>query len=311
MRQRNRSWIITGMAPLVLLAACSEQSAESDNAVSSQNQEAAEVMAPDTMAPDRAAPAPASQETATDAELPRQSSLPDLGQISVSLPKLAYIYDFSYRMPGQDIGKLQRHHADLCEQQGPASCRILGMNLSGERDEDINGTLQMAVATQHARAFGALLNDEAENAGASQQSANIASDDVSKTIVDTQAQLRARTELRDRLTEILRTKKGSVQELVEAERSVAEVNQEIDQAQSWLHEVQGRVAFSRVNVHYESGAAPASDFMAPIRSVSGSIGSILGWMVALLILTGTVFGPVALVTWLIMRHRRKSVAETA
>lgn len=114
------------------------------------------------------------------------------------------------------------------------------MDLSGEVDsKDRRGTLQLAVASSHARAVSALLDEEAEGMGAEQSSATIGSEEVSKTIVDTESRIRARADLRDRLTEVLRTRKGSVQELVEAERSVAAVNEEIDQARSWLAETKG------------------------------------------------------------------------
>lgn len=222
----------------------------------------------------------------------RESALPDLAGVPVSLPKLAYIYDYAFRMAGEDIGKLQRRHADLCEQQGPASCQIIGMNVSGETGDEVTGELQLSVATQHARAFGALLEKEAGDAGADQLSANIQTEEMSKAIVDTEARLDARIALRDRLQDVLKTRKGSVRELVEAERGVAEVNEEIDQARSWLTEMKGRVAYSRVNIRYETGAVVSNDFLAPIQSALGSLGSIFGFLIAAVILLGAIAVPV-------------------
>jgi hypothetical protein len=106
---------------------------------------------------------------------------------------------------------------------------------------------------------------------------------------------------------VLRTRKGSVNDLVEAERQVAAVNEEIDQARSWLAETKGRVAFSRMDIDYAPAAAPASDFTAPIASAFGSLGSILGTAIAALIvvlaialpLLGTALG----VRWLMRRLR--------
>ena len=227
-----------------------------------------------------------------------------------SIPQLAYEYAYSYRLGSAEINPLMRRHANLCEQQGPQSCRILGMDLKGsaERD-DIRGTLTLGVAASHARALGALLEDEALETGAEQLSANIASDELSKQIVDTEARIRARTQLRDRLMGTLETRKGSVAELVEAERSVAQVNEEIDQAQSWLKEMEGRIAYSRVTLSYESGMAPANDFMTPVKSAVGSVGSILGFVAAALILLLAVGGPLALLYWLVQRGRRRLSLE--
>ena len=148
-----------------------------------------------------------------------------------------------------------------------------------------------------ARAFGALLEDEALDAGAEQVSANIASEELSKSIVDTEARLAARTELRDRLLQVLKTRRGTVEELVEAERSVAQVNEEIDQARSWLKEMQGRVAYSKVTVNYETGTPVTGDFLAPVAGALGSLGTIFGYMLAILIIVGAVALPIGGMVW--------------
>lgn len=246
-----------------------------------------------------AAVVPATAGTARE----ENSPLADLAALEVSVPRLAYVYRFAFRTSGEDVAELQRRHVDLCERQGPANCRVLGMRTTGEHPNEITGELQLAVASRSARAFGTLLEDDAERTGVQQISSEIATEDLSKAMVDTEAQLRARTELRDRLMEVLRTRTGSVEELVAAERSVAQVNQEIDQARSWLAEMRDRVAFSRVDVRYESGARVANDFLSPIRSTVASLDSILGFAVAALIVFLAAIGPVAGLVWLGRRLR--------
>ncbi len=240
------------------------------------------------------------------------SPVPTLGEIPMTVPKLAYTYDFLWRMPSKEIGPLQRRHASLCEQQGAGICQILAMNKSGEEADEVSGVLQMAVASRQARAFGALLEDEAEDAGAEQVSAEIASDELSKQLVDTEARLRARTQLRDRLLDVLKTRKGTVEELVAAERSVSQVNEEIDQARSWIKEMEGRVAYSRVTVRYETGTPVSSDFLGPVQGALGSLGTIFGYLVALAILFGSIALPVGGVVWGVRRlTRRAQIAGTA
>ena len=268
---------LAGVASLALLAGCSESTDPS--ATSSETADAAMELAGE-----------AGMASADEASA--NAALPDLGALPVGAPKLAYVYEYAYRLAGEEIGPLQRRHADLCEQQGPASCRILGMTKAGDEGETVTGELKLAVATRHARAFGALLEDVAEDAGAEQLSADIASEELSRAIVDTEAQIAARTELRDRLMEVLRTRKGKVSELVEAERSVAQVNEEIDQARSWLKEMQGRVAYSTVTVRYETATPVGGDFLAPIEGALGSLGSVAGFVVAALMLLGAAALPV-------------------
>jgi hypothetical protein len=219
--------------------------------------------------------------------------LPDAGDMG-SLPKIAYVYDYGFRLAADAIAPLQQRHADLCEAKGPNVCRILSLEHSGPEGEYVHGTLQLAVATSQARKFGAELATAATEAEGEQISTTIEGEDLSKQIVDTEARLRARTVLRDRLLETLRTRKGSVSELVEAERHVAAVNEEIDRATSWLAEMRGRVAFSRMNVNYESGLPSSGSFMDPIRESFGNVGSILGAFIGVLILVLTVGVPILL-----------------
>lgn len=286
MRQILKSRVMNAglltIAASLALSACqqADESAAENVAVESTS----EAVADAEMAASDAGSVPAARSS--------ENALPELAGVPVSLPKLAYIYDYAFRMAGEDIGTLQRRHADLCEQQGPASCQIIGMNVSGETGDEVTGELQLSVATQHARAFGALLEKEAGDAGAEQLTANIQAEEMSKAIVDTEARLDARIALRDRLQDVLKTRKGSVRELVEAERGVAEVNEEIDQARSWLQEMKGRVAYSRVNIRYETGAVVTNDFLAPIQSALGSLGSIFGFLIAAFILLGAIAVPV-------------------
>ncbi len=283
----RRHVILTATATLALTA-CSN--AGSDRAAS----EAADITVNEAAEP---------AATARTAETGK--SLPALDKIPASVPQLAYVYDFRWRLPATDIGPLQRRHASLCEQQGPAICQIIGMTKTGETEDEVAGRLEMAVATRQARAFGALLEDEAEDAGAKQIAAEITSEELSKQLVDTEARLKSRAQLRDRLQEVLRTRKGTVEQLVEAERSVAAVNEEIDQARSWMREMEGRVAYSRVTVDYETGTPVTRDFLAPVTGALGSLGSIFGYLVALLILAGAVILPLGGVLWgsrILRRH---------
>lgn len=221
-----RNSFLLNCCALIALAGCSSENTPDSAA------EAVEAAAESAVSADAAV---SSESIAADPGIVARAELP------TGIPKLAYAYGLSYRLPSADIDKLMRSHANVCEQQGAGSCRIVGMDLSGDPEDDsARGTLQLAVAASHARAVSALLDEEAEGAGAEQVKATIGSEEVSKQIVDTEARIRAREALRDRLTEVLRTRKGSVSELVAAERSVAEVNEEIDQARSWLAETKGR-----------------------------------------------------------------------
>lgn len=198
------------------------------------------------------------------------------GNIPVSVPQIAYSYQYGYRLPALEIPKAQQAHVSLCEKRGPQICRVLNMENSGGEGDYATGMLHLEVAAKQARPFASELAEAADEYGGSQIAASISGEDLSKQIVDTEARLRSRELLSQRLTELLRTKSGSVKELVEAERAVTQVNEEIDQARSWLKEMRGRVAFSKIIVNYQSSAPGSGGFLQPIREAFAGISSIMG-----------------------------------
>jgi len=282
----RKSLLLLAPISLLALAACSMEEDAADNSGVVSQSVSTEPAAADAAvdAAEDAAAAAAPPEAIGGTDIPH-------ADIPVSLPKLAYAFDYGFRLAGDAIAPLQQQHADMCEAQGPYVCRIVSMTRTGEDEDEIQGQLQLAVASDKARGFGALLTASAEAADAEAFRANITGEDMSKSLVDTEARLRSRIALRDRLMEVLETRRGKVEELVEAERQVAAVNEEIDQAQSWLREQQGRVAFSTMTLTYES-ATPGGSFLKPIQSVLGSLGSIFGTLVAFVILVGSVVVPI-------------------
>ncbi|WFL77910.1 DUF4349 domain-containing protein [Altererythrobacter arenosus] len=244
-------------------------------------------------------PAPAmadSPRPVAESQAAPSSEIPSF-ETPVGEPQVAYRYALGFRLPATAIKPLQERHADLCEALGRSKCRIISMR-QAEQDGDYSyGNLQLAVIASEARRFSKELENASGKVDGELISSSIDGEDLSKAIVDTEARLRARTLLRDRLMEVLRTRKGTVPELVQAERGVAQVNEEIDQAQSWLREMRNRVAFSQMQITYESGTPTSGGFIDPIRDAWGSIGKILGTMIAFIILAATILVPLGLVVW--------------
>ena len=277
-----RKWLLIGSTGLALaLGACSENSETAEYATTDMATEAAADMTAD--------------EGAVSSDL---GTMPD---IPASVPKIAYVYDFGFAIAGDELASLQQTHADLCEQQGPYQCRILSMTQSGEPGDYRSGELALAVAAPKARSFGKALVDAASSKGGEQTNGAISGEDLSKAIVDTEARLQSRIILRDRLLEVLRTRNGPVRDLVEAERSVAQVNEEIDQARSWLAEMKGRVSFSRVNIAYESASPAAGSMFEPAAKAVGALRDTFSGLLAVVIYLLGVGVPLAL---LIIAMRR-------
>jgi hypothetical protein len=179
-------------------------------------------------------------------------------KLPVSLPKLTYSYVLSYLLPGDKIAAAQNAHRDMCEDMGPARCQLLALERGIGESQSNHAKLRLRVATADARRFQVLLDHEVSEAGGRAENAKIATDEVSKQIVDTEARIRQRELLVARLTELLRKRQGRVSDLLEAERNVTQAQEELDQARGWLGELRGRVAMSDFEIGYSAIAPSAS-----------------------------------------------------
>ena len=290
-----RSSLLLVSASALALAACSDNTAsETTEAITTAD----------------IAEEPAMEASTADSAAEASSST----DIPTAAPKIAYVYSYGFRVERDAIAPLQERHADMCANLGPLTCQVRSMSQSGADDDYGYGELELSVAADKARDFGRKLAGAVEAEGGEQVSSTIEGEDLSKQIVDTEARLRSREVLRDRLMEVLRTRKGSVQELVEAERGVAQVNEEIDQARSWLQEMRGRVAYSRITVTYQSQGAGPGGFVEPIRRAVSSIGPVAGNVIGGLILLLTIFAPLGLIgygLWRLFRWLRRREGSAA
>ncbi|MET0269572.1 MAG: DUF4349 domain-containing protein [Sphingomonas sp.] len=214
--------------------------------------------------------------------------------IAVSIPQIAYIYRYAFDVPGDSIAAVQDRHIALCDRLGPNGCRVIEMQRASGDAADASGSLKLTVRADLARAFGRALAEAAARAGGTQAESSIAAEDLSRQIVDTEARLRSRQALADRLMDLLRTRNGPVADLVAAERAVAEVQEEIDAARSWLAEARGRVATSTFELRYAGGGS-AGGFVAPLRGSIATMAGFLGQSMALLMQLAAVLLPWLLV----------------
>ena len=241
---------------------------------------------------------------------------PAADKVKVSLPQLAYSYSLGYLLPTDKLSAVQDAHRRLCEDMGPARCQLLAFERDDSQDKTGDAMTKLRVATNQANRFSDALGKAAADAGGRATGTKVSTDDVSKQIVDTKARIAQRELLVARLTEVLRTRSGKVSELVEAERSVAAAQEELDQARGWLTELQGRVAMSDFEIRY-SAIAPATNSGSVAGQLTeagqGSFASFLIGVRALLTLA------IYLLPWvllaipvvLLVRRKRSKPAETA
>jgi hypothetical protein len=193
--------------------------------------------------------------------------------VEVAIPRIAYVYKLGFRLPGDRIAAAQRGHVAACEKLGPARCQVLALERSGGEEEFGSASLKLRVQTGITRPFLDQLGRSVSQAGGRTVAESQQGEDVSKQMVDASARIAQRELLVSRLMEILRTRDGKVGDLVEAERSVAQAQEELDQAKGWLAELSGRVAMSTVEIGYDAVAPSvgADNFGGQIgNAVTGS-----------------------------------------
>jgi molybdopterin converting factor small subunit len=86
---------------------------------------------------------------------------------------------------------------------------------------------------------------------------DITTDDVSKDFVDLESRLKSKREVEARYMEILRKKAGTIEELLEAERQIGVVHEEIEATISRITYLRAQVSYSTINLEfYQTVAQP-------------------------------------------------------
>jgi len=301
-----REWIITGLI-FSALAGCSETSEFTMDAAPMEAAEASSQYSVELEAPEHAFGFAEAMQG--DASLANLISASNDGQDYAKSPlpaaktkptpkpsaqnsQIAYSYSYGFRIDSDEINELQEAHIALCDALGE-ECRILRTSQSRADSYDAYGNLRMQIAADKAGDLTQKLQAPAEELGGALVSSEKNGEDLSEQIIDTQARLKSRLVLREKLTAILRNQRGSVDELVKAESEVAKVNQEIDATRMRLKEYRNRIRFSDVNISYEPTFGETQiGFVRPVMSALRSIGSTLGMSLAAIIYAFTALLPV-------------------
>lgn len=265
--------------------------------------------------------APAAMDAASDARGGEGGAVspqpPGSDNPSAGTPMLAYIYGVSIELPARAVRTTMGKHEQACRAAGPAVCQVLGASVNASDDEqNIYGSIQLRAQPRWLETFRARLDAEARGAGGRVRETSVSSEDLTRQIVDTDARLRAQKVLRERLQQLLRTRPGKLEELLATERALAEVQGQIDSAESQLAVMRQRVATSLVNLNYQSKAnAVTGGTFEPVAEAFAAFFGIVAQGIGFIIRLIAFLIPVALVLvplgWLGLRWRRQRRARKA
>lgn len=254
------------------------------------------------------APTSAQEAPAAEAAAPSGGADRATGPIAVAVPQLAYAYKYALAAPPDGIRSLMTRHEAACWAAGPAMCQVTGSSLAEDGPDRLQGVLTLRAQPQWLRVFRQGLDGDTRAVNGRTLASDTSSDDLSRSIVDTEAAIRSKTVLRDRLEETLRTRSGKAADFFEMERQLAEVQAEIDGARSSLALMRTRVVTSELRIDYRSaGVLAPSGTMAPLASAAEDVVSIFVGVLAFLIRALAFVTPVAGLAglvWWVGRQRK-------
>jgi hypothetical protein len=236
-----------------------------------------------------------------------------------TIPQLAYSYDYVIALPTRSVRPLAASHEQACVQAGPQRCQLIGSSNEEMGEDDQIVRLELRATPEWLAAFRNGLAAEAEAADGEVVRSSTQSEDLTRAIIDTEAHLRAKTTLRDRLQAMLATRDGNLQTVLEVERELARVQAEIDSATSTLQAMRARVSMSNLTMTYQSRGVLAPDTAtAPLESaLTGALGLFMMGLAAIVSVLAfslpflLVMGPIVWLIMLALRRRkaRRSAAQ--
>jgi hypothetical protein len=235
---------------------------------------------------------------------------------AMPLAQLAYRYSYAINAPAKALRDLVSRHEAACASAGPDQCQVISANVSSDGEDRLSGQLKLRAQPGWLKGFRAGLEADAQSVGGRLAKSDVDTDDLSRTIVDTEAELKSRIILRDRLQQHLATRPGKLTDLFEMEQELARVQGEIDAMKANVASMKTRVATSELTIAYASTGVMAPDgVFAPLGEAANdvvrlSVGT-LSVLVRLLAIVAPVGVAVALGLWIGRLSRRKRVTPAS
>jgi hypothetical protein len=224
---------------------------------------------------------------------------------------LAYAYGIRLELPGDRLSGVMDGHAAACRDAGLRVCQLVASARDGDPLASFRGSLSLRAEPQWLQRFLTSVQSDAIGAAGRVTSQWTTTEDLTRMIVDTEATVRAKRALRDRLQQLLATRPGSLADLLGVERELARVQGEIDASESNLAATRTRVAMSALTIEYGSTADRVaggmfeplrhalSDFMVAVVESTANLVTVLGALLPWVVV-------VTMLVWLLIRRRRRA-----
>ncbi len=239
-----------------------------------------------------------------------QSSAP----VQATQSFMAYRYNYGYVLPAKSVAATANAHMQICLDAGPAKCEVISSNTQSRDETYETAYLSIRGEPKWLESYKEKINKSVEEAKGKLNSSSIDAEDLTRAILDTDARLKAKKTLRDRLESHLETRDAKLADLLALERELSRVQGEIESITSNLNVLKKRVSKSIVNMSYQSKSVAVSrGTFSPVteafkdffRNFAWALGAVITFFAAFLPWLVLVILPLIwFVRWLWRRWRR-------
>ena len=249
---------LAGVSALALLAGCSaeEQSYKSASAPEAAMADASVgrvAYAGDGIAPPAPPPGPG-------------------GDVANAGVMLAYSYSMGIEAPKGAIAPLVAAHERACVEAGPKICQVMGSSVNSYGEDQVSGYLSLRAEPKWLETFRGGVASDAERSGGELTANTVSTEDLTQYIIDNSARLEAKKTLRERIRTLLETREGALNDVLAAERALAEVQGEIDSMTASLEAAKARVAMSALSISYASDPETSVSMWKPLSEAFSAFG---------------------------------------
>lgn len=201
------------------------------------------------------------------------SSTPQIDETPIAQSFLAYRYNYGFELPSKAVAATVKSHADLCQAAGANKCQILSSSTNDNNADYVSANLALRAEPEWLESFIGDIQESVATADGRMTSNSVSAEDLTRSILDTDARLKAQTTLRDRLQGLLATRNAELSDLLALERELARVQGQIESATTTLAALRQRVSMSRVDINYQSKrlAVSQSAFTPVTDSLKGFV----------------------------------------
>lgn len=165
---------------------------------------------------------------------------------------IAYSHNLGLRLPLEGVEPVMQGHVEACQAAGTDTCIVINSNLNKQTDEYTSAYLSIRAKPDWIDTFLAGVDEAAEEAGGEVSQRSSSAEDLTRTILDTDARLNAQITLKGRLEDLLANRDGELSDFLQIERELARVTGDIESITSNLKALRLRVSMSELSVSYET-----------------------------------------------------------